>query len=335
MQRRLDAHVAAFGEQNRDKIVAVLSKTGQGVHLHFDPERSLSPDPDQAANPQCTDSTEGVIVIEDPDSGDSSSDLGSDSDTVAPDTPSPRGQFWSSSHLHAPKAPRHIKQDTWLEGSVDSSTSVHDSLALIAERKKALKAHLDGDVEGRGRFLKNERQKMLHQAGNEEERIAILRREYEGKIEQFRRENANIFGFPAEGMSEYSDLSEPLPPRPFEHGDLPPDIPHPALPQSADDPSHLGQGAQEDRAQHQHTPLRRHNAQLFTVSPRDKSAASVETDGQFVVVARRIQKLGPCGTVVIDHETDEEMLVTKRYRVREEKLRSIDGDGDSVMGSDD
>src|SRR6266576_2315030 len=148
MHRRLDAHVAAFGDQNRDKIVAVTSNTGQGVHLYFDPERSLSPDPDQAANRQCTDSTEGVVVIDDPDSGDSSSDLGSDLDTVAPDTPSPRSQVWPSSHLHAPKAPRHIKQGDWPEGSIDSSTSVHDSLALIAERKKALKAHLGGDVEG-------------------------------------------------------------------------------------------------------------------------------------------------------------------------------------------
>jgi hypothetical protein len=39
--------------------------------------------------------------------------------------------------------------------------------------------------------------------------------------------------------------------------------------------------------------------------------------------------------VVIDHETDEEMLVTKRYKVRAEALSSIDGDEDSVMGSDE
>src|SRR6267154_4602606 len=159
MQKRLDAHVAAFGEQNRDKIVAVPSNTGQGVHLYFDPERSLSPDPDQVANRQCTDSAEGVIVIDDSDSGDSSSDLGSDLETVSPDTPSPRGQVWPSSHLHAPKAARHIKQENCREGSVYSSSSVHDSLALIAERKKALKAHLDGDVEGRGHFLEHEHQK--------------------------------------------------------------------------------------------------------------------------------------------------------------------------------
>ena len=47
MQRRLNAYVAAFGEQNRDKIFAEPSKTGQGVHLRFDRERSLSPDPNQ------------------------------------------------------------------------------------------------------------------------------------------------------------------------------------------------------------------------------------------------------------------------------------------------
>jgi hypothetical protein len=319
MQRRLDAHVAAFGEQNRDKIVAVPSNTGQGVHLYFDPERSLSPDPDQAANRQCTDTTEGVNVIDDPDSGDSSSDLESDLDTVAPDTPSQRGHVLPSSHLRAPKAPRHIKQEYRREGSVDSS-SVQDSLALIAERKKALKAHLDGDVEGRRRFLENGRQKMLNQAGSEEERVAILRRDYESKVEQFRQENSTIFGFPVEGVSEYFLPSSP---EPFEGGDLPPEIP------------------QENRKPHQqHAPLLRHGAHQFIVPPRDEAATSVGADDQFVVVVRRVQKLGPCGTVILDHDTGEEKVVTKRYRVREEELQSIDGysldgDGDSVMGSDD
>ncbi len=254
MQRRLDAHVAAFGEQNRDKIIALPSNTGQGVHLYFDPERSLSPDPDQATNRQRTDSTEGVIVI----------------------------------------------------------------------------------VEGRRRFLERERQKMLHQAKSEEERVAILRRDYEGKVEQFRRENADVFGFAVEGVSEHFDYSSPLSPEPFECGDLPPEVSHPMLPHSSG-PSHFGQRSQEDRKQHQQdrTPLRRHGAQQFVVSPRDNATESLGADGQFVVVARRVRKLGPCGTVVIDHDTGDEKLVTKRYRVREEELRSIDGDGDSVMGSDD
>jgi hypothetical protein len=92
----------------------------------------------------------------------------------------------------------------------------------------------------------------------------------------------------------------------------------------------------EDRKQHQqYTPLRRQNALRFTPSSRDEAAESVGADGQFVVVARRVQRLGPCGTVVLDHDTDDDELVTKRYRVREEELFSIGGDGDSVMGSDD
>jgi len=248
-------------------------------------------------------------------------------------TPSPRGQVWPSSHLHAPNDPWHIEQDSdnRPEGSVDSSSSVHDSPALIAERKKALKAHLDGDVEGRRRFLEHEHQNMLCQAKNEEERVAIMRREYEGRLERFRRENADIFGFPVEGVSEYFD---PLSPEPFERGDLLQEIPPPTLPQGAG-PSRLGKGAQEDcKLQQRYMPLRRNNPPI-TVSPGDKGAGSVGADGQFVVVARRVQKLGPCGMVVIDHETGNEKLVTKCYQVREEELHSIDGDGDSVMGSDD
>jgi hypothetical protein len=234
------------------------------------------------------------------------------------------------SHLHAPKALRHIKQENRPEGSVDSSSSVHDSLALIAERKKALKAHLDGDVEGRRRFLEHEHQNMLRQAKNEEERVAIMRRDYEGKLERFWQENAEIFGFPVEGVSEYFD---PLSPEPFERGDLLQEIPPPTLPQGAG-PSRIGQGAQEDRKQQrQYTPQQNNNLPI-TVSPGDKATGSVGADGQFVVVARRVQKLGPCGTVVIDHETGDEKLVTKCYQVREEELHSIDGDGDSVMGSD-
>ncbi|KAN0124736.1 hypothetical protein V8E52_001288 [Russula decolorans] len=323
MQRRLDAHVAVFGEQNKDNIVAVPSNT----------ERSLSPDPDQAANHQSTNSTEDVVVIDGSDSEDSSSDLGSDSETIAPGTPSPRaGQVWPSSHLHAPKAPRYIKQENRPEESVASSSSVHDSLALIAERTKALKAHLEGDVEGRRRFLELEHENMLRQAKDQEERVAMMRREYEGKLEQFRRENADIFGFPVEGGSEYFD---PLSPEPFERGDLlQEDIPPPTLPQGAG-PSRLGHSAQEDhKEQRQYTPQLQNNLPI-TVSPGDKAAESVGADWRYVVVARRVKKLGSCGTVVIDHETGNDKLVTKCYQVREEELHSIDGDGDSVMGSDD
>ncbi len=251
MQRRLNAYVAAFGEQNRDKIFAEPSKTGQGVHLRFDPERSLSPDPNHAAYCQGANSTKDMIVVDESDSGSSLSGLGSDLDTVAPDTPSARTQFCPSSHRRAPMAPRHVKRE--YEGSIKSS-SVHDSLALIVERKQAPKAHLDGDVEDRRLILEYECQKMLEQAKNEEEKIAALRREYEGKVEQFRKENADIFSFAEEDTSDCFDYSPPLSPEPSGHVAFPPE--------------------------------------------KDK-------------------------------------LVTRRYRVRAEELESIDGDGDSVMGSDD
>jgi hypothetical protein len=294
MQRRLNAYVEAFGEQNRDKIFAEPSKTGQGVHLRFDPERSLSPDPNHAAYHQGANSTKDVIVVEKSNSGGSSSDLGSDLDTIAPDTPSARTQFCPSSHRRAPKAPRHVKQEHWHEGSVYSS-SVHDSLALIVERKQAVKAHLDDDVEDRSLILEYECQKLLEQAKNEEEKIAALRREYEGKVEQFRRENADIFSFAKENSPDYFDYSPPLSPELSGPMVPPPEILQPPSPQHAG-PSRVG---------------------------------------QYVVVARRVRKLGPCGTVVFDHEKGTDKLVTRHYRVRAEELESIDGDGDSVMGSDD
>ena len=350
MQRRLNAHVAAFGQQNRDKIVAKPSKTGQGVHLHFDPERSLSPGPDQTAEHQCVDSTEEVIEIDDESDGsaDSSSGLASDSDTILPDTPSPRGPFYPSSQLRAPKAPRLAKQEHWRGGSIAPSTSAHDSMAMIVERRQqALNAHLEGGVHRRRHFIEQQRraeadlqrqEMLLNQGEDNEQRLAELRREYEERVEQFRRENAPIFGFQEVPLPEY--YSPPGSPLFSEFGDhLPeflPEFTAPPLPQSAPGPSRSGSGIQEDREQQQPRALVRQNAeQIIAPQQCDEAAASEAGEEQFVVVARRVPKLGPCGTVVINHETDEEMLVTKRYRVRAEELQSIDEDGDSVMGSDD
>ena len=333
MQRQLDTGVTAFGEQNKDKIVAVPSNKGQGVHLHSDPERSLSPDPNQADTRQSTDSTEDVVVIDDSDSGYASSDLGSDTETIAPNTPLQRRQDLPSSHLDAPKAPRHITRENSSEGIVDSSSSVHDSLALIAERSKALKACLEGDVEGRRHFLEHEDRNMLHQAMNDEERIAIIRWEYERRNEQFRRENAKSFAFSVEDDSDY--FSDPLSPGPFGSCDLPQENSAPTIPQGAG-PSRLAQRVQEDRKRQQHYTLLNHYINLpVTASPGDKTTESAGEDGHFIVVARRVKQLGPNGTVVVDHETGGDKMVTKCYQVREEELHSIDGDGDSVMGSDD
>ena len=345
VQRRLKAHVAAFGPRNRDKIVAVPSNTGQGVHLYFDPRRSLSPEPDQTADDQQADSTEGVIVIDgaSDDSGDSSSGPASDLDTITPDTPSPRGPFFPSSQLRAPKASRLANPEHWQERSTASSTSVHDSMAPIAERRQqALNAaQLEDDVPSRRRFLEQrrragedlQRQKMLLLQGNEnyEERLAELRREYEGRVEQFRQENASIFSLVGYTSPPGSPLFTEVGADDF------PDFTRPSSPPS-EDPSHLGPGTHEDGS-HRRRVLRRHSARDL-IAPtsqqgRKRLAASEAGDEEFVVVAMRVPKLGPCGTVVIDHKTDEEMLVTKHYKVRAEELRSIDGDGDSVMGSDD
>ena len=323
MQRQLDTDGAAF---------AAPSNKGQGVHLHSDPERSPSPEPNQAATRQSTESTEDMVVIDDSDSGYASSDLGSDTETIAPNTPLQRRQDLPTSHLDAPKAPRHIKRENSPEESVDSSSSVHDSLALIAERSKALKARFEGDVEGRRRFLEHEDRNTLHEAENDEERLASIRREYEETNEQFRRENAKRFDCAVEDDSDY--FSDPLSPGPFESCDLLRENSPPTLPQGAG-PSLLAKVIEEDRKQQQqYSPLCYINLPV-TASPSDKTVESVGEDGHFIVVARRVQKLGPNGTVVVDHETGDDKLVTKCYRVREEELHSIDGDGDSVMGSDD
>ena len=231
VQKQVEAHVAAVGEQNRDK-------------------------------------------------------------TIAPDTTLQGGQALRPSHLHAPKAPRHIKQENWREGSVESSGGVHDSMAQLAERKKDPKAHLDGDIKGHPGFLGF--QEMPNQAKFKEEWIAVLRQDFEERVERFLEENKDIVSVPPKDMAEYFDPSSP---ERFEHGDLPP---HPLSWQSAG-PSGLGQEIQEGRNRHP------------------------------VVVAKRLQNK-PCGTVVLDHDTGAEKVVTERYRARKEVLHSPSGLGQIQEG---
>lgn len=343
LQRRLNAHVAAFGPQNQDKIIAKPSETGQGVHLYFDPERSLSPGPDQTAETEHhdADSTEDVIVVDDESDGsaDSSSGLASDLDTIAPDTPSPRGSFHPSSQLRAPKAPRLGKPRYWRAGSVASTASVQDSMAMIAERRQqALANHLDGGVRRRHHFFDQQRRaeedlhRQPHEGESDEQRRAIMLREYEEGNEKWRRENAPMFNSDEVSVMEY--LSRAGSPVYSEFGESLREFTPPPLPLSAPGPSRLALRVQEDRAL-QPRALRRHNAeQDITAQRRDEDPANTAAEENFVVVARRVPMLGPSGTVIIDHDTDEQMLVTKRYRVRAEELQSIDGDGDSVMGDD-
>lgn len=322
MQRRLEAHVAAFGEQNRDKIVAKPSETGQGVHLFFDPERSLSPEPGRVIEPQRVDASY---------SSSSDSELSS-LDTIIEDTYC--SQYWPGSPPHAPKAPRHTRQGNWHEEGAPSSLSMVDSMAALAERKQA--RHVRFNVEqARQSFMEEQRcrqepshpgseQRVEQAERGRREQIVMLRRDYEQRVEQFRAERAELFGSQDQLEGERYTAGETID---AEAMDNSPEFPHPLAhsPQGCAGPS---RGA----------PGRRRGAEQI-VAPKsrqqDGAATRSAPDRPFVVVAKRVPKLGPCGTMVIDHETGMQMVETRRYRVRAEELESVDEDGDSVMGSDE
>ena len=320
IQRRIDTHVAAFGEQNRDKIVAVASETGQGVHLSFDPERSLSPEPGRVVEPQPIDSKQEAIVIDDSESDTSCSSL----DTV--DQVSYDGDFWPSSAPlpRAPKAPRHMNLGNWREGSVPSSLSAVDSMAQLAERRQTMRSQRDG-IQAYQRVMEEQsrltrRHAERGQAEQEEryrrEQILSLRRDYERSVEQFREERSELFGSHDESKGKRHSAMETI------DGSNSPEFSRPPSPAG---PSHWAE-------------RRRHQTEQILAPkshPQDNYAPRLAADGPFVVVAKRGPKLGPCGTVVIDHETGRDMLETRRYRVRADELQSIDEDGDSVMGSDE
>jgi hypothetical protein len=292
------------------------------------------------------------MVTEVSDSEDSSS-LGSDLDTVAPDSPRHDNVFGFSSPLGTPKTPaRHSKQRNWREGGfAASSANVEDSMASIAECKKALRSRL-GDVQTRRRLVEEQRRAggqgavQLWQAQQQVEReekylgegLATLRREYQQLVEQFRLDHAEIFAGQEESESESGDDGTPTE-TPERESAL--SSPSPVLSRSRSSsphvmvPSSLGLHTREDRRQRQQgRMLHRHHAEQAAIraSQQDNAAASSATDNPFVVVARRVRKLGPCGTVVINHETGNDIVETKRYRVRVDDLHSIDGDGDSEMG---
>jgi len=313
MQRRIDDHVAAFGEQNRDKIVAVPSETGQGGHPFFDPERSLDPEP------QPINSKQEAIVIDDSESDSSGSTL----DTV--DHVTYCSDFWPSSPPPpcAPKAARLMNHGNWHEGSVPSSLSAVDSMAQLAERRQAMRSRRDA-VQAYQRVMEEQSRRHAERAQAEQEerdrteQILSLRRDYERRVEQFREERAELFGSQDElggkchTAMETTDGSDSL------------GLSRP--------PSPAGPSRWAQRRRHRHE-----SEQIVTPKshPQDNAAARFAPRGPFVVVAKRGPKLGPCGTVVIDHETGRDMLETTRYRVRADELQSIDEDGDSVMGSDE
>jgi hypothetical protein len=333
MQRRLDAHVAAFGAQNRDKIVAKLSETGQGVHLFFDPERSLSPEPGRVIEPQFVNTSEEVVAAEASYSSSSDSELSS-LDTIIDETYC--SEYWPGSPPQAPKAPRCTRQGNWQEESAPSSHSAVDSMAALAERRQA--RHVRFDVEqARQSFVEEQRRKdepnhpvheqQVEQAERDRrEQIVMLRRDYEQRVARFREERAELFGSQDQFEGEQYAAGETVD---TGAGNSSPEFPHPLAPspQSGAGPS-LG------------APGRRHEAeQIVAPKSRQQDGAALATrsapDRPFVVVAKRVPKLGPCGTMVIDHETGMQMVETRRYRVRADELESVDEDGDSVMGSDE
>ncbi|KAF8268322.1 hypothetical protein EI94DRAFT_1186306 [Lactarius quietus] len=203
MEKRLNAYVAAFGEDNKNNIVAAPSETGQGIRLVFDRERSLEPVPGGPIEQGYTNTTSEDVDITDNDSesesgtdgGDSDSGSDTNSDTSSPQTP-PRVHFEPVSALRTPRAQRHgeQRQENWREGSIASSVSVADSMASIVERGRVLRSQLHDVQAGRQRVEVQRRAEgqririeQIHRLFEEQERIlrerlTALQREYEQVI---------------------------------------------------------------------------------------------------------------------------------------------------------
>ena len=317
MQKRVDSHVATSGEQNRGKFVPAPCESGQGVHPFFDPQRSLSPEPE----PQPITSRKESIVAD----GSESDSSGLTLETV--DQVTYCSEYWSTSLPPpcAPKAPRYMNHGNWREGSVPSSLSAVDSMAQLAERRQTMRSQRD-DVQAYQRVMEEQarlarrhaerRQAEQEESYRREQQILNLRRDYERRVEQFREERSELFDSQDEFEGKWH-----TPPETMDASNSP-DFSRPPSP--AGPPRWVQRRRYE--AEQNVTPK---------LHPQDNAAACSAADGPFVVVAKRGPKLGPCGTVVIDHETGRDMLETRRYRVRADELQSIDEDGDSVMGSDE
>lgn len=183
MEKRMNAYVAAFGEENKNNIVAGPSETGEGIRLIFDRENSLEPVPGGPIEQGYTTTSEDVIIIDDDSDSDSSADCDSDSasesDTSSPQTPR-RVRFEPTSTLRTPKPQRHgeQRQEDWREGSVASSVSVADSMASIVERGRVLRSQLQDVQAGRRRVEEQRRAEgqririeQIHRLFEEQERI--------------------------------------------------------------------------------------------------------------------------------------------------------------------
>jgi hypothetical protein len=221
MEKRMNAYVAAFGEENKNNITAAPSETGEGIHLVFDRERSLEPVPGGPIEQGHTNSSEDMQTDDsDNDSGtdsdsDSDSASESESDTSSPQTPR-RVHFEPTSALRTPRPQRHgeQRQEDWREGSVASATSVADSMASIVERGRVLRSQLQDVQAGRRRVEEQRRAEgqririeQIHKLFEEQERIlrerlTALQQEYEQVIAQLDQEDSEGFAMKEEFENE-------------------------------------------------------------------------------------------------------------------------------------
>ena len=225
MEKRLNAYVAAFGEENKNNIVAAPSETGEGIRLVFDRERSLEPVPGGPIEQGHTSTSEDEdMQTDDSDSdsgtgtdGDSDSASESESDTSesSPQTPR-RVHFEPTSALRTPRPQRHGEQreEDWREGSVASSASVADSMASIVERGRVLRSQLLDVQAGRQRVEEQRRAEgqrirveQIHRLFEEQERIlqeriTALQQEYEQVIAQLDQEDSEGFALKEEFENE-------------------------------------------------------------------------------------------------------------------------------------
>ncbi|KAN0129668.1 hypothetical protein V8E53_012488 [Lactarius tabidus] len=221
MEKRLNAYVAAFGEENKNNITAAPSETGEGIHLVFDRERSLEPVPGGPIEQGHTNTSEDMQTDDsDSDSGtdgdsDSDSASESESDTSSPQTPR-RVHFEPTSALRTPRPQRHgeQRQEDWREGSVASSTSVADSMASIVERGRVLRSQLQDVQAGRRRVEEQRRAEgqririeQIHKLFEEQEsilreRLTALQQEYEQVIAQLDQEDSEGFAMKEEFENE-------------------------------------------------------------------------------------------------------------------------------------
>ncbi|KAI0291015.1 hypothetical protein BC826DRAFT_1106180 [Russula brevipes] len=351
MQRRLDAHLAAFGD-DRKNIVAVPSATGQGVHLYFD----LEPLPAHSNEPGDTNADEETME-------DSAGDAPSESNTNAhprsrhasPHTPR---QSRVISAPSTPRAPRRSGQGRPLR-RLGSSSSLADSMASIVERGQAQRSQLSniqnvrprrvsealGGLGARdhrqGAQIKATYRRFAEQENVLREQLAELRRENRivaAQVEQEGWDGSIFLGeesdaesddsyTPTEVMSDSREGSRTPPAHRVHFSRSSSSVSVSALTRS-EAPVFVEDRRMQQQQQQHRVPVRSHAEEnvLSLSSPRQQvpSTARRASDGSFIMVTRHVPVLGPMGTMVIDPVTDEAMIETRHYRVRVDNAIPVD-----------